>query len=63
MALLGGSGAGKSTLMTALHDPNRLRGAGFEVVYTQRHLATPIGIALLIGLMALIGTAMIWMRR
>jgi ABC-type multidrug transport system ATPase subunit len=44
VALLGGSGAGKSTLMTALHDPNELRGNGFEVQYERRHLATPIGI-------------------
>jgi taurine transport system ATP-binding protein len=42
--LLGGSGAGKSTLMNAVHDPARLRAAGFGVESKEVSIATPIGI-------------------
>ncbi|GEM_PF-358956 len=44
VALLGGSGAGKSTLVTALHDPERLRAAGFRVACTSLERRASVGL-------------------
>jgi ABC-type nitrate/sulfonate/bicarbonate transport system ATPase subunit/ABC-type transporter Mla maintaining outer membrane lipid asymmetry permease subunit MlaE len=42
ISLLGPSGAGKSTLLRALVSPDELRGHGYAVAFSERHLESPV---------------------
>ena len=44
VCLLGSSGAGKSTLMTAVHDPERLRAAGFGLEFQAASTGARVGV-------------------